>query len=417
MIFENARLLLRLLWRPADAMSAILDQGSLLFASAAVLVISLLLQFSLSPRLPQAPIPVQQTQAAKGDEDQPAVPAVPARPRWSFSFYTPLLVLAVVYVPGTLLVTSLIARLGGFGAVFQRDYSSLLTCTSMAWAAANFPVVVAAWVAPLPILAGVAVAAYVYFAVLMFFAVRTVFGTENGVSAGAVCLSVVPLAAAAFFWGPLTSALGWLASPFFLFYAFYYLGGEVRNLGSGLRSRQNFHRMLEASAINPHDAEAQYQLGLIYQQRRQYTAAIERFKKAVAIDPKETDAHYQLGRIAREQGRLKDALVHFQTVLDQDEKHNLNEILREIGAVYVAAHQYDDARRELAEYVERRPYDPEGLFYYGQTLERLGDTTRAREMYVRAIEADRTAPRYRRRYTAKWSRLAQKQLQKLPKAA
>ena len=130
MIFENARLLLRLLWRPADAMSAILDQGSLLFASAAVLVISLLLQFSLSPRLPQAPIPVQQTQAAKGDEDQPTLPAVPARPRWSFSFYTPLLVLAVVYVPGTLLVTSLIARLGGFGAVFQRDYSSLLTCTS-----------------------------------------------------------------------------------------------------------------------------------------------------------------------------------------------------------------------------------------------------------------------------------------------
>jgi len=47
--------------------------------------------------------------------------------------------------PGTLLVTSLIGRLGGFGAVFQRDYSSLLTCTSMAWAAANFPVVVAAW--------------------------------------------------------------------------------------------------------------------------------------------------------------------------------------------------------------------------------------------------------------------------------
>src|SRR5438552_3309727 len=168
MIFENARLLLRLWWRPADAMSAILDQGSLLFASAVVLVTSLLLQFSLSPRLPQTPVPVQQTQAARGDEDQPNVTAVPARPRWSFSFYTPLLVLDVVYVPGTLLVTSLIGRLGGFGAVFQRDYSSLLTCTSMAWAAANFPVVVAAWAAPLPVLAGVAVAAYVYVAVLMF---------------------------------------------------------------------------------------------------------------------------------------------------------------------------------------------------------------------------------------------------------
>jgi tetratricopeptide (TPR) repeat protein len=171
--------------------------------------------------------------------------------------------------------------------------------------------------------------------------------------------------------------------------------------------------MLEAATINPHDAEAQYQLGLIYQQRRQTTEAIQRFQNAVAIDPTETDAHFQLGRIAREQGRLKDALSHFQTVVDQDEKFNLSEILRELSAVYLANRQYDDARNELAVYVERRPYDTEGLFYYGQALEGVGDTGAAREMYARAVESARTAPRYRRRYIAKWSRLAQKQLGKL----
>jgi hypothetical protein len=34
-------------------------------------------------------------------------------------------------------------------------------------------------------------------------------------------------------------------------------------------------------------------------------------------------------------------------------------------------------------------------------------------MFERAIEAARTAPRYRRRLTGKWSRLAQKRLRKL----
>jgi len=34
--------------------------------------------------------------------------------------------------------------------------------------------------------------------------------------------------------------------------------------------------------------------------------------------------------------------------------------------------QYEDARRELVVYIERRAYDPEGLYYYGQTLEGLG---------------------------------------------
>ena len=356
-------------------MSAILDRGSLLFASVAVLASTLLLRTS-APWLP-------------------------------ISFFTPLLVLAIVYAPGTLLLATILGRLGGVGVVFQRDYSPLLTCTAMAFAAAEIPLAIAAWFVPGPYLL---IAAVLYFALLMFFAVRTVFGVENGIAAGVVALSWIPVVAAAFVWGPLRGVLGILASPFFLFYAWYFLGGELSGLGAGMRSRQNFRRMLEAAAINPHDGEAQYQLGLVYQQRHQYTEAIEHFKKAVEIDPGLTDAHFQLGRIARDQGRPRDALVHFQTVIDQDERHTSSEVLRELGAIYVNARQYTDALHELAIYTERRPYDPEGLYYYGQALEGLGKADAARAAYTRAVEADRTAPRYRRRFTARWSRLAQKRL-------
>src|SRR5256884_9384022 len=95
---ENVKLLLRLFYQPVAAMSAILDEGSLLFASMAVLAVSLLM------------------------------------PHWlPFSFYTPLLLLAGVYVPGTLLVTMLLASLGAFWTVFERGYSPLPTCTAMAW--------------------------------------------------------------------------------------------------------------------------------------------------------------------------------------------------------------------------------------------------------------------------------------------
>jgi len=375
---DNAKFLLLLYRQPSAAMSAILDQGSLLFASVAVLAVALALELALKYA------------------------------ELSFSFSSPLLVLAVVYVPGILLLGKLLAGLGGgFGTSFERDYSPLLICTAMAWTAANLPLALAGWIFPPPVLAVVAALAYLYFAVLMFFAVRTVFGIGNGTAATMVCLSWIPLVATVIFWGPLRFLLGWVASPFFLFYAYYYLSGEFGNLGAGLRSRQNFRRMLEAAALNPHDGEAQYQLGLIYQQRRQYTEAIQRFKNAVAIDPAETGAYFQLGRIAREQGRLKDALGYFQTVLDQDEKHNQSEILRELGAVYIAARQYQDALNELARYAERWPYDPEGLFYYGQALEGLGKVAEARAMYERAIEAVSAAPRYQRQVTARWSRLAQ----------
>ncbi len=402
-------------------MSGILDQGSLLFASIAVLVVSLLLQRGVENFLPRVPVPALRPAPAMpnppGADDEVELPLRHPRALLSFSFYTPLLLLAAAYVPGTLVVANLVGGLGSLRSVLGRDYTPLLTCTAMAWSAAVLPLGLAGLAAsalPPRAFAGLAALAAVYFAVLMFFAIRTVFGIDNKASLGAVVLSVIPLGVGVFLLGPLSSVLGLLASPFFLFYAYYYLGGEIGNLGSGLRSRQNFRRMLEAAAVNPHDAEAQYQLGLIYQQRRQYTEAIQRFKNSIAIDPGETDSHFQLGRIAREQGRLPEALTCFQTVVNQNEKHSQNEILREIGAVYLAARQYDHAKQELATYIERRPYDPEGLYYFGQTLEHLGDIAAAREQYDRAIEAARTAPHFRRNVIAKWSRLAQKQRSKLP---
>jgi hypothetical protein len=200
-------LLFRIWWQPAGAMSAILDRGSLLFASAAVLAATLLLRFT-APGLP-------------------------------ISFFTPLLVLAVVYVPGTLLLATLLGRLGGMGVVFQRDYSPLLTCTAMAFAAAEIPLALGALLVPVVFLL---IATVLYFALLMFFAVRTVFGVGNGIAAGVVALSWIPLAAAAIVWGPLRYLLGMLASPFFLFFAWYYLGSELSGLGAGWRSRQSFRR-------------------------------------------------------------------------------------------------------------------------------------------------------------------------------
>src|SRR5207237_6275273 len=116
------------------------------------------------------------------------------------SFYTPLLVLAVVYVPGLLLISNLFAGLGAFGTVFQRDCSPLLTCTAMAWTAAQLPILLAQWTAPLAVLEIVGALAYLFFAVLLFFAVRTVFGASNGGAAAIVCLSWIPLAAAVLLW-------------------------------------------------------------------------------------------------------------------------------------------------------------------------------------------------------------------------
>src|SRR5262245_48114254 len=162
----------------------------------------------------------------------------------------------------------------------------------MAWASVLLPFALAVRTAPPSVLQLIAGLLGLYLLVLMFFAVRTVFGAGNGMAAAIAGLSWIPIAAVVPVWDSIMGLMHMLASPFFLFYAIYYLGGEFSRLGEGLRNRQNYRRMLEAAAVNPHDGEAQYQLGLIHLQRRQITEAIKRFQSAIRIDPTETDAHF-----------------------------------------------------------------------------------------------------------------------------
>jgi tetratricopeptide (TPR) repeat protein len=185
---------------------------------------------------------------------------------------------------------------------------------------------------------------------------------------------------------------------------------DIGDIGFSLRQRQGFRRSMEAATINPRDGSAHYQLGLIYQYRRQYAEAISRFQQAVQIDNEETDAHFQLGRIAREQGRLQEAINHFSIVLEQNERHEQSEIWREIGATYLAASMFTAAKDALETFLERRSYDPEGLYYYGKTLEQTGEQMEAHDAFSRCVEAVKTMPSYRYREQRKWDKLARERL-------
>jgi tetratricopeptide (TPR) repeat protein len=210
--------------------------------------------------------------------------------------------------------------------------------------------------------------------------------------------------------GPLRS---YAMSPFLLYYAYILFASDMRSLGDGLRSRQHLRSQLEIATNNPRDADAHYQLGLIYQNRRQYTEAIARFKRAVEIDPAEADPHFQLGRIAREQKRVEEAIGYLTTAAALDDKLGQSDVWRELGAAYFQAGKIEEAAAALGKYTDRRPYDPEGLYWYGKTLASLGRGGEAREMFERAIEAVKTMPRHRRAEVRSWGSAAKGELRKV----
>lgn len=332
------------------------------------------------------------------------------------AFYRPLLAISLFQVPLMILLVSLFSGIASFGLLLRRDYAVLGTCSLLAWTAGHLPFAVAGVA-----LLGNELSPTVWFAMwiasgllygfFLVFALRTVFGVSYSVSAAAVALSWPAFTLAMYVF---TYVSPWLLSPFILFWIVIYfggaLGGEVRGFGNAFRQRQNLKRFLQNATINPKDADAHVQLGLIYQDRRQEARAFEHFTKALAIDAEEIDANFELGKYFRRHAELQKALDHFSIVLEQDDKFRLSEIWREIGATYLEAGMLNEAENALEKFVERRNVDPEGLYYYGKVLKAKGETVQAREMFEAAVDAARTSPYFRSRQLGQWVKLSQKEL-------
>ena len=214
---------------------------------------------------------------------------------------------------------------------------------------------------------------------------------------------------AAVFVIPIVEALlsGLPRSPFLLFMLVILLRGYFSDIIGGHRARAAFKQNLESATLNPADASAHYNLGLIHQSRGELEQARERFERALKIDPEELDASYQLGRIARQQKRYADAIQNFEHVVMRNQAHSQYEVWREVAATYIAAGQFEDARTALDQFLEHRPSDPEGLYLMGRAHAGLGHKREATSLMQACIEAVKTAPAYKYRASKRWLNEAQ----------
>ena len=363
-----------------------------------------------------------------------------------FHAATSLLPFALVFVPLLALIANLFDRRGSFGLVLQQEYASLASVVFYALIAANLLTILiaiffhysgvqSAYIAssmqsaeqikslfklPADVRAQLDqelqnpafIAGSLFrtvkiglFTIGVFEAVRKVFRVSFLRTVPIVLLSY----AAAFALSPLwmllfTKVVG---SPFLLLLLFFLLRGYFSGIVSTQRGRAAFKQNLEAATINPRDSSAHYNLGLIHQNRGELDLARERFQRAIEIDPDEVDAHYQLGRIARAQSRPAEAIGHFEEVVQRDQFHAQNEIWREIGATYIAARQFDDARDALGKFLARRENDPQGLYLMGRAHAGLGDNQEATSSMQACIEAVKTAPAYKYRTEKRWLHEAQ----------
>ncbi|HEV2802352.1 MAG TPA: tetratricopeptide repeat protein [Pyrinomonadaceae bacterium] len=353
-----------------------------------------------------------------------------------------LLLVAVIFVPGLIFFANLFERRGSFGLVLQQEFAPAASAVFYAWAAAH---IVALPLALLTRLSGLEASLITGFQrfwqalgrqqpnvspedlaqltdpqqvslfisamiVLPFFLVWTLVGVREvfRLSWPRAVATLIGGGLAMILLSPLVGMLGrFLASPFLLIMLFLLLRGYFGEVMRTQRARASFRQNLEAATLNPADASAHYNLGLIHLQRKELDEAKQSFTRAVEIDSEEIDAHFQLGRIALMQNDLAGAIARFEQVVARDESHSQHEIWREIGATYLAAGQYSDAYDALERFLERRQSDPEGLYLMGRALFGMGRTREAADSMRACIEAVKTAPAYKYRAEKRWLNEAQ----------
>ncbi|HKP83862.1 MAG TPA: tetratricopeptide repeat protein [Pyrinomonadaceae bacterium] len=357
-----------------------------------------------------------------------------------------VVVVAVVLVPIITFVANLFERRGSFRVVITQEYAPVAATILYVLTAANiFAILVAALMhysgfqaqqilimteradeirAMMPsdpqsqanaeqLLSNPALFWQEFFSFIRFmlFSVGVVLGVRDAFRMSAIRAFAVTVIAGvgASIIAPLAAGLfsGVLGSPFLLFILFMLLRGYFSDIMGSQRAKAAFKQNLESATLNPADASAHYNLGLIHQSRGELDEARTRFERALEIDPEEIDASYQLGRIARQQKRYADAIQNFEQVVSHNSAHSQHEVWREVAATYIAAEQFEDARSALDQFLEHRPSDPEGLYLMGRAHAGLGHKREATSLMQACIEAVKTAPAYKYRASKRWLNEAQ----------
>jgi tetratricopeptide (TPR) repeat protein len=400
-----------LLWQPLTALRGLRDRAPFGLAAAAAWLATFLYALAAA---------ISETYAQGGrpfNTPQTRTPLFWVGSAQSAAVNATMLVLfvAVLYVPFAIFLANLFERRGSFSVVLREEYAALASCALAALAVSLLvtllPGAVISWqsawlnsdavvgyfvlllVIPLPI-----------FAALMTLAVGLVFRLGWAKAAVVTLLSFLSL----FGLVALMQAFAFVfASPFLLLLLLYFLRDKIDDFLSVRGARRSFKQNLETATLNPADASAHYNLGLLYQQRGEYEAAAHSFQRASEIDPQETDAFYQLGRIAREQGKLSEAISYFERVVQQAPNHSQYEIWRETGLVYYTAKQYTDALAMFDKFLAQRPSDAEARYWRGMTLNQLGREAEAIQEMQSCIETVRVAPAYKYRTERRWLHQAQ----------
>ncbi len=193
------------------------------------------------------------------------------------------------------------------------------------------------------------------------------------------------------------------ALPLFILVPVAYLVLQrVRSFWDTRTGEREFQRNLHTLTLNPQDADAYHQLGLIHLKRRNLDAAQKYFSAALKIDPLDPDYHYFLGRVFEKKEEWPRALECYEEAYRINAEYGLGDIFREVGKGYLHAGRVEKAKEFLRFFLETRGSDPEGRYWLAVACQKSGDLADMEVQLKTILDQARSNPRFFRKENREW---------------
>jgi protein O-GlcNAc transferase len=163
--------------------------------------------------------------------------------------------------------------------------------------------------------------------------------------------------------------------------AAYQRGNQLAKAG---RFSEAAEQYMEAVELDPAHVNARINLGTALHRLGKVEAAIARYREALAIDPRCVRAHANLASLLRDQGDLDAAIGHYETAA-QVEPGNAD-VLHELGMLLPAAGRLDEAKARLQQIVDMDPRSARALNSFGAVLVMEQSHAEAQPFFERAAE-------------------------------
>jgi tetratricopeptide (TPR) repeat protein len=137
-------------------------------------------------------------------------------------------------------------------------------------------------------------------------------------------------------------------------------------------------------AADPDNADLYFDLALEYEAINDWREAADAYKMAISLDPGDADLHFRLAEAYLVQEEVMLAVDAYRKALSLEPA--LSRAHYQLGRCYLGLREYDKAIASFEAFVEASPYDFNGLWYLGQSLEKAGRKKEALEYYKKILD-------------------------------